>query len=241
MIWTRAATSPDFVRNMEVITSSASEQSDLAIYVDSRESASGIPEQLKQHGFFEIREKALSSGDLIIGDMGIERKTWADLIKSLLDGRYFRQLILLKRVYRRRMLIIEGTPVADTQLSSRALQGALLKTSGGMQIPILQTVNTADTVCKILHLAYQVLVAGPGSFHKRPLDADTRGFYQRFILAGVPGIGMMRAQALLEHFGSLRAIFTASAKEIEKVVGIGPIHAQRIFELSTCAASAWGW
>ncbi len=210
-----------------------------AIIVDTREKQSGLVELLRAQEFVDVQEQQLSSGDIIIDDMGIERKTGADLVSSLIDGRFFRQMIILKRTFRRRLLVIEGMPMASKRLSERAIQGAILRTIGAFQIPILYTCSTHDTAQKLLHLAFQTFLSAAGQIRERSLrDPDTRAFYQRFILAGVPGIGVARAQALLEHFGSLRAVFDASAADLDKVAGIGPVHAQRLAELATCKVAA---
>ena len=41
-------------------------------------------------------------------------------------------------------------------------------------------------------------------------------------LAEIPGVGIARQRALLEHFGSVRALRAASEAEIARVPGIGP-------------------
>lgn len=49
-------------------------------------------------------------------------------------------------------------------------------------------------------------------------------------LDDIAGIGAKRKKALLQHFGSVRAIKAVSAQEIAKVEGISPTLAQQIFE-----------
>lgn len=49
-------------------------------------------------------------------------------------------------------------------------------------------------------------------------------------LDGIAGIGAKRKKALLQHFGSVRAIKAVSAEEIAKVEGICPTLAKQIFE-----------
>ena len=49
-------------------------------------------------------------------------------------------------------------------------------------------------------------------------------------LDGIAGIGAKRKKALLQHFGSVRAIKAVSADEIAKVDGISPTLAKQIFD-----------
>ncbi len=52
----------------------------------------------------------------------------------------------------------------------------------------------------------------------------------RSSLDGIPGIGPFRKKALLDHFGSVKAVRAASVEEIAKVPGFSPVLAQRILE-----------
>jgi ERCC4-type nuclease len=51
---------------------------------------------------------------------------------------------------------------------------------------------------------------------------------QLSILQSLPGIGPARAQQLLEHFGSVEAVMTASVKQLEILPGIGETTSARI-------------
>lgn len=55
-------------------------------------------------------------------------------------------------------------------------------------------------------------------------------FYTRSDLDGVSGVGPKMKKALLLHFGSVKAIATASPAELTQVAGIGDSMAQRIVE-----------
>jgi len=202
------------------------------IILDTHEIQSGLGALLTAQDLFEVSQEQLSVGDIIIGDLGIERKTGQDFVASLFDGRLFRQLILLRRSFRRRMLIIEGQLV-ETEGNRRAVRGALLKISGSLNIPIVRTADVKDTALTIQQLTMQLLIYTGGQIRERSLpDVDTKDFYQTYILAGIPGIGVARAKALVAHFGSLNMVFAASAEELAKVPQVGPVHAERIAELA---------
>jgi ERCC4-type nuclease len=76
------------------------------IIVDSREEV--LHCLLNDNPLFEVESRHLEIGDVVISDTVIERKTGEDLLRSLEDGRFFRQLLLMKRVYRKRLLLVEG-------------------------------------------------------------------------------------------------------------------------------------
>ena len=205
---------------------------DLVITIDTREERSSLCEILNRQNIFEISRKQLVSGDIVIGELGIERKTARDFVDSLQSGRLFRQLILLKRSFFRRLLIIEGG-IDRMGMPQKQLQGALLRIVGSLNIPILYTLSVEDTAQKIEHLAVQLLVYRAGQIRERSVkDQDTRAFYQRYILAGIPGIGVVRAKALLEKFGSLQGVFNADVSQLSEVNDIGPVNAHRIVSLA---------
>ena len=80
------------------------------VIVDYRENADELIEQLKSRGF-DITIKKLSFGDYLLnGEVTVERKIAKDFVKSIIDGRLFKQIANLKRHTPRPLLIIEGNP-----------------------------------------------------------------------------------------------------------------------------------
>ena len=66
---------------------------------------------------------------------------------------------------------------------------------------------------------------GNGSNGSRPDDPLE---LQEYILTSVPEVTAAAAKAMIEKYGSLRAIFAASAKDLTAFPGIGPKRAKRI-------------
>lgn len=60
------------------------------------------------------------------------------------------------------------------------------------------------------------------------LIADDRERKSEVILQGLPGVGSERAARLLDEFGSVEAVVTATSKELQSVEGIGKNIANRI-------------
>ena len=54
--------------------------------------------------------------------------------------------------------------------------------------------------------------------------------YCQVALTRVGSVGYVHAKLLLEHFGSAKAIFSASVRELQAIEGIGPQRARQIRE-----------
>ena len=185
----------------------------------------------------------LPCGDYSLGDaLGVERKTAADLARSIIDGRLFRQMGSLRRAYRRPLLLVEGlcdgAPVVG--VSWPALRGALVSVSVSFGVPVLRSIDASDSavmiataarhLCEPLDIPY----VRPGY---RPTGWRRRALY---ILQGLPSIGPRRADALLQRFGSVAAVVTADASVLSEVAGIGDAAAVRFVKRSTRRARRHG-
>lgn len=201
---------------------------DLSIIVDHREIPSGIVELLTADELFSVEVKALSCGDYLLSDLVIERKTADDLLNSLKDGRLFPQLFTMKRLYRRRALIIEG----NLPTSQIGLEGLIVKITTGMQVPIIWSKSTSHTAVLIRRAALQLFkLTASSPVVRRAASNERLTFQQRYVLLGLPLIGVWRANALLKKFGSLQRIFNASLEELADTPGIGVRQARRIRDL----------
>ena len=77
--------------------------------------------------------------------------------------------------------------------------------------------------------AIRLLVYAARQLRRHPAEVQlrhgarprTKRRMQLKILQGLPGIGSARAQQLLEHFGSVEAVMTASAEQLEGLPGFG--------------------
>ena len=63
------------------------------------------------------------------------------------------------------------------------------------------------------------------------IDASRSRPFKRVLFAlGLPGVGYVTAEALAEHFESIKALRFADPEQIEEVEGVGPIMAVQIAE-----------
>jgi len=194
------------------------------IVVDDRESRCGILEVLNGMESVSVSIKRLSCGDYEVDDkLLFERKTLIDLAASIKDGRLFKQGCKLAQSEQRGIIILEGTgrDIVSSGMRREALQGALITLTVFLGIPLLRSRNIQETARLMLYTARQNQSIASGSLHRHGVRPRGKRKTQMYILQGLPGIGAQRASLLLERFGSIEAVLTASADELATIRGIG--------------------
>lgn len=184
----------------------------IEIIIDNREKNSLVPTELIKLNF-NIQFKQLSLGDYIVNNTIIERKSFSDLQSSIINKRIFSQLKDLQQT--NSLLIIEGK--SNLFIHENAIRGFLLSLATESKIPFIFSDNEKDTALYISILA------------KKPLNKEislreirsslSKEEQKQFILEGFPGIGPSTAKKLLKEFKSLRNIFNAEEKDLEKILG----------------------
>ncbi len=191
------------------------------IIVDSREVRSGIPEMLRRLGS-ETEHRELPRGDYLIGQFEIERKERNDFVASVMDGRLWGQAELLGGQDGIGIIIVEGDlATIRSMIDPEALAGALSAIAVMFDVRILPTIDTAQTAAVLARMDRHV---HQGLGYEIPLrTGKPKGAaIAQFIVEGMPGVGAETARKLLVHFGSPRAVFTATAAELAAVKGLGP-------------------
>jgi ERCC4-type nuclease len=212
------------------------------IFVDSRETRSLVKDSLINKKL-PIEIKQLDIGDYIItnGDINviIERKEVNDYISSLVSGKLNNQLYELSSNADYGMLIIEGflnealihRRIKKSQVNS-SIAGAMLRRSpDGKQgtISVLTVEGPFDTA-DIIAGIYKRFEEDEGFIRLPQLERIKVTPAKRaiMILASFPDIGEGKATKLINHFGNLKNVLTASKEELCKVKGIGEKIAEKI-------------
>ncbi len=86
---------------------------------------------------------------------------------------------------------------------------------------ILRSDGPEETARLLVYLAWQARRSARGGLPRPGYRPKGRRARQLFLLQGLPGVGPERAARLLERFGSVQAIMTASADDLATVDGIG--------------------
>jgi len=204
------------------------------IVIDSRESASGIPEQLEERGIY-VQKKLLDVADYVVGRYAIERKTVHDFISSLYSGRLFEQAQRITQTYSKFLLIVEGDfQDALIELKNpRVYWGALLTLAIKYDFKVFYTFSIDETVDLLTLIARRGMASGSGD---RPLIAkkprmSSNNEWQSLVVSSLPTIGPILGEKLLRSFGSLHNIFAASRIELAVKGGIGESRARKVFDL----------
>lgn len=203
--------------------------------VDHSEHHASLLGSLRDSGVFSIEMDRLPTGDYLIDDrILIERKTHADFIASLLDGRLFPQVARLAHSRYRSLMLIEGpAPTRAPDVHPHAVEGALVSIAAMWRLPVLHSTDVDGSYRLLRFLADQgnesCQTALP-RYDRKPKRLATRRF---FVLQGLPGVGPALARRLLTQLGSVERVMTADTVALGTIRGIGPKRAARIRELLT--------
>ena len=208
------------------------------IYVDSREASNRNGKRilvlLKEFGA-EIVVRKLDYGDYLIGaDVAVERKTVFDLANTLTQRFLFDQIFKMKEAYPKSIVLIEGYMGLlrkYSRISPESLSGALF-TLAQTNIPLVPTIDCRDSAIFLLTSAKQLLKNGElTQTIRHKIKSESLSEQELFAVVGLPHIGPVLGKNMLNHFKTVRAIFSSTKEELRKVKGIGPQIAEDIVKV----------
>jgi len=214
----------------------------LIILVDHREAGSPVPEALKELPGIQLHFTRLAVGDYEVEHLCVfERKTVADFARSIADSRLFLQARRLAQLNQTSAILLEGRAgdLSKTSMTRESLQGAMISLSLIFHLPVLRALDASETARLIVYAGHQLRRHewDPGCrYGKRP---KRKRRLQLHILQGLPGVGPTRAELLLNAFGSVEAVMTASRERLEEVDGLGKKRAEAIRKVLCEAAPAY--
>ncbi len=209
----------------------------IVIDIDYRERASGIIDTLQSQEGVVVNTVSLDSGDYKVNnDWLVERKTLIDLAASIIDGRLFRQLSRFCFPYRK-VLLIEGTAgmLCSSGIRRESIQGALVMVSLYFGIPVLRSMNPDETAALLMTMGRQWYkfrgVMNSAGIDSRPVQSKNPARQALNMLQCFPGVGLLKARALLRRFGSIEAILLSTVEELANTRGVGRKTAQGIKQM----------
>jgi ERCC4-related helicase len=203
------------------------------VYVDTRELAEFV-DKLRYRGAI-VEVKQLDIGDFVASsEIVIERKTLDDFVKSVYDGRLFRQLANMSDKYPRPILVIQGERKDLLGIGESAFYGAVASIISDFKVPVFFAPSERDVVEIVYHIARREQLEKKKDARlregRKPMTlADT----QRYIVAGIPGISSVLADRLLSKMITIEKLFSSSEQELLSVDGIGDVTAKRIRQLAS--------
>jgi len=213
----------------------------MSILVDSREPVAIFDNLIK---FIpDTKRVTLPAGDYRFdtqsGLVLIERKEVSDLISSITSGHLSEQIREIAKVAKIAIILIEGSMTCTTDGNIRTtnriwkqgwnsvwnylmgcqMHGFVLDFSPNQLFTIRRIVSLYDYFNKDKHESLTAVTAPPG------ISRQVR------VLSCFPGISGIRAQRLIEYFGSLRRVFNAKWQDRVEVERVGQSASKNIDEL----------
>ena len=204
--------------------------------IDHRELSPGKEDILASYGdCFDMRFTHLPVGDYVVNkNIIIERKTLTDFIASIKEGRIFRQAYSIAGLKKHAVIILEGRSytIADSNMKREAIMGVLVHLSVVLRIPVIRSIDFKETLYLIKSIAKQISnnsainkVYTPQKKIKRSGIMNTQKIK---LLQMIPGLGTVKAVALLEEYGTIKKLAHAKPSDLIKVKGIGRRLAENI-------------
>jgi ERCC4-type nuclease len=161
--------------------------------------------------------------------LAVERRTGSAFARGIQDKTLFTSAIYLREHFEIPILIVEG-PIhqSHSAFSPQAIRGALTAMMLVYGIHVPSTPDVDETVAMLAMLARQEQVGVPEISLIPKRKAMDLADMQRRVIEMLPGCGMTLARDLLQRFGSVRRIVSATESELRTMRGIGAKRAAEI-------------
>jgi ERCC4-type nuclease len=168
--------------------------------------------------------------------LAIERRTVNAFLRGIQDKTLFTSAIYLREHFEIPILIVEGQlDYGYTTFNPQAVRGALCSMMIAYGITVLSTPDVDETTALLAMLARQEQTGVPEISLIPKRKATELADLQRRVIEMLPGCGMTIARDLLQHFGSVRRIVTATEAELRSMRGIGAKRAAEIHRVLNAA------
>jgi ERCC4-type nuclease len=178
----------------------------------------------------EVGVTSLRAGDYLIGDTTIvERKTVRDLHLSIVRGRLWRQIGLIRRRAPWRYLLVEGHSMYDGPVASEAIRGLVIAVDE-LGVCVVHSSDLQDSAAWLTRIARRRL--GEHRTIDRPIYAQRPKRQPRVsppeqALSAAAGVSTITAR-----IGSLLNVLNTPPEELQRVRGVGANRAQAIHSLA---------
>ena len=209
----------------------------VSVVVDDREPAA-VPAALRAHpDVASVAVRRLDAGDIAVGDVGVERKTGEDYLRSAL-GRtgsdLEEQVRKLIAAYDRAYVLLEGD-LADVEarwpdVPDASVRGSIASITARFGVPVFPCGDLERLVDMAVRLGRKH--TEPPS--RRPLPAGSVAARDEPIAKRmygcIEGIGPETAAALYDTYPTVEALLAATEEDLLAIEGIGPKRAAGIYD-----------
>ena len=209
----------------------------VSVVVDDREPTSLIDAVRDHPDVREAEVVRLPAGDVVVGDVGIERKTLRDYVNSVMgrSGPDLREQVRrMKERYAHAYVLLEGD-LADieglrTGVSPAAIRGSIASITARHGVPVIPCSDLDRLVDVAIRLGRKhdeppsSRRLSPGAVTARR-EPTTKRMY-----GCIDGIGPELAATLYEAYPTVEALLDASVKELTTIEGIGETRARAIHD-----------
>lgn len=215
------------------VVASAGGDETIEIVADQRELEASIGRELSSRDGYDVRLETLAVGDYVLSDrVVVERKTTDDFLDTLLGGdrSLFEQVQAMATHYDRPLVIVEGPDLFEVRdVHPNAIRGALASVVIDYDTSILFAADATATTELLAIIAKREQSHGGRevSVHGEK-GGRTVTEQQEYVVSAIADVGPVTARSLLDAFGSVEDVMTASQEELQDVRGIGDVTASRI-------------
>jgi DNA excision repair protein ERCC-4 len=201
------------------------------VIADERERQSGVPERLSGLDV-RVYYTRLAVGDYVVNpEIAAERKSIADFVSSVYDGRLFAQASALASSYRKPYIIVEGdvTKVSGMVKNLSSYYGAIASVTLAYDLRLMHTANTDETALAIAALVKnsRARPIPPGLVQAPPKSKD-EAQQQLYFVSALPGVGMKLARKMLGRHGTPRRVVSLTEAQFAVIPGVGAKRASKI-------------
>ena len=209
--------------------------SKLTIFVDPRETKSGVARFLEKAGV-DLRLQNLGVGDYVVSDrICIERKSTTDFLDSLINKRrnLLEQVLRMKKEYEKPVLVIEGESIyGQRNVHPNVVRAVMASIAVDLCVPIIQTRDEADTASLLYVITKREQQPNKAEInpHGKKPSASLKE-QQEYFISALPNIGIVTTRNLLRRFKTVENVVKASKEELTEVEHIGEKTAEHIREV----------
>ena len=164
--------------------------------------------------------------------LAIERRTGSGFPAAIMDKSLFTSAVYLHGNYAIPTLIVEGqVNYGYSAMDPQAVRGALSSMVVLYGVNVLSTADREESVDLIAMMARQEQVGIPEISLIPKRKAISLPDLQRRVVEMLPGCGRVMARELLQAFGSVQRVISATEEELLGVKGIGKRKAREMHEV----------